>query len=69
MNEHNVLSLLLLHVSLFTVFNLKYDVEHFKVNDYDSKTNCTVIVYNLFQSLFLHLLTNKFHSHDFKCEI
>jgi len=47
----------------------KCDVEHYKENDYDSKIKCTVIVHNFFQSLFLHLLTNKFHSYDLKCGI
>jgi len=48
---------------------LKHDGEHYKRNDYDSKIMCTVIIYNSFQSLFLHLLTNKFHSYDLKCGI
>jgi hypothetical protein len=48
---------------------LKHDGEHFKGNVYDSKCKCTVVVYNLFQSLFLQLLTNKVHSYDFKCGI
>ena len=47
----------------------KHDAEHCKGNDYDSRIKCTVMVYNLFQSLFLHLLTNKFHSYDFESGI
>jgi len=47
----------------------KHDAEHCKGNDYDSRINCAVMVYNLFQSLFLHLLTNKFLSFHFKCGI
>ena len=45
----------------------KQDGEILKGNDYDSKIKCIVMVYNLFQPLFLHILTNKFHSYDFKC--
>jgi len=47
----------------------KHDGEHYKGNDYDSKIMCTVMLFNLFQSLFLHLLTNKFNSYDSKCRI
>jgi len=47
----------------------KHDAEHCKGNDYDSRIKCTVIVYNLFQSLFPHLLTNKFHLYDFESGI
>ena len=28
----------------------KYDVGHYKENDYDSKIKCTVMIYNLFES-------------------
>ena len=47
----------------------KHDAGHYERNDFDSKIKCTVMVYNLFQSLFLHLLTNKFHSYDINCGI
>lgn len=42
------------------------DGELYKGNDYDSTIMCTVMLFDLFQSLLLHLLKNKFHSHDFK---
>jgi hypothetical protein len=47
----------------------KHVGEHNKGNDYDSKIKCTMMVFNFFHSLFLHLLTNKFHWHDSKSEI
>jgi hypothetical protein len=47
----------------------KHDGEHYKENDYYSKIKCTVMLFNVFQSLFLHLLTNKFNLYDFKCGI
>jgi hypothetical protein len=43
--------------------------EHCKGNDYNIRNQCNVMVYNLFLSLFLHLLTNKFHSYEFECGI
>ena len=45
---------------------LKHGGELYKANDYGSKIMCTVMLFDLFQSLFLHLLTNKFHWYDFK---
>jgi len=47
----------------------QHDGELYKGKDYDSKIMCTVMLFSLFQSLLLDLLTNKFHSYDFKCGI
>ena len=47
----------------------QYDGEYYKGNDYDSTIKCTVMLFDLFQTLFLHLLTNKFHSYNFKSGI
>jgi len=64
MNEHNIMSLLLLHDTLFTFLNIEHDGEHLKGKAYDSKIKCIVMVYNLFQPLFFHFITYKFHSYD-----
>jgi len=47
----------------------KHDAEHCKGNDYDRRIKFTLMVYNLFQSLFLHLPTNKCLPFHFKCGI